>query len=92
MVALLPETQQRSEVRVCRNPYSPFAKGRVKDDLICDALQPSGAKMDGVMPGGLKDARDCRRERALSIRNFIRSTAMGSLAHELRRLRSGGPG
>ena len=61
-MALLPETQQRSEVRVRGNHYSPFAKGRVKDDLICDVLQPSGAKMDGVMPGGLKDARDFRRE------------------------------
>ena len=64
-MALLPQTQQRSEVRVRGNHYPPFDKGRVKDDLICDVLQPSGAKMDGVVSGSLKDAGNFWRERVV---------------------------
>ena len=58
---MLPETQHRSEVRVRGDHDSPFEKGRVEDDFICSVLQPFGTKMDGVVPGRLKDARDLGR-------------------------------
>ncbi len=62
-MALLPETQQGSEVRIRRHDDSPFDEGRVKDDFVRDVLQSSGTKMDGVVSCSLKDARNLWRER-----------------------------